>query len=142
MTAVRTESEVVVVEAVSLTDSGRFLTERKVSGTGVVVFNAVVDALCLYLVEHSLKLADYRHIAINVYKVLLRIDSLFVFDCKIVLANGNIVESDKTAIKRSVGIYILTLRHDFNLSFPADLLVAIFPPPQGSIAFIMFLFMP
>ena len=71
MASVRAEGEVAVVKAVSLTDGGRLLTERKVSGTGVVVFNAVINALCFDFVEHGFKLADDSHVAINIDEILL-----------------------------------------------------------------------
>ena len=69
--SVRAEGEVAVVKAVSLTDGGRLLTERKVSGAGVVVFNAVINALCFDFVEHGFKLADDSHVAINIDEILL-----------------------------------------------------------------------
>ena len=43
----------------------------KVSGTGVVVFNAVINALCFDFVEHGFKLADDSHVAINIDETLL-----------------------------------------------------------------------
>ncbi len=92
MASVRAEGKVVNVEAVSFADSGSFLTDREVGGTGVIVVNSVIFALYLDLVEHGFKFANGSHIAINAHKIGFRVDLLFLVERFVVSAEGNIVE--------------------------------------------------
>ena len=115
--AVRTEGEVVDIQAVRLADSGGLLTEGEVCGAGVIVLNAVVFALDLDLVQHGLKLMDDRHIAVDPHKIILRIELFFFGQRFFVLADRDILEMDKTGFKRFLGVDKLTFRHDIYLLF-------------------------
>ena len=72
------EGEVVDIEAVSLTYCRCLLTDGEVSRAGVIVLNAVVNRLCLDLVEHCLELADDSHIAVDAEKIFLCVKLLFL----------------------------------------------------------------
>ncbi len=54
-------------------DRRRFLADREVRGTGVIVGDALVGALRLDLVEHGLELADGAHVLPDVQQVLGRV---------------------------------------------------------------------
>ena len=111
--AVGAEREIVDIEAVRLTDRGRLLTDRKVSGTGVVVLDAVVDALYLDLVEHRLEFADDAHIAVNAEEILLGVNCFLFLEGLVVLTKRDRSEFGEPALKDLPGIYILTFRHCF-----------------------------
>ena len=113
--AVRTEGKVVDVEAVGFTYCRCFLTERKVSRAGVVVFNAVVNALGLDLVEHGLELADDTHVAVDAKHIVLGVDLLFLCEGLVVLTYGNVFKVNVLGGKDLIRINVLTLRHDLYL---------------------------
>ena len=85
------------------------------SGSGVVVFYAVVFALDLDLVEHCLKLADDRHVAVDAHEIFLGVESLLLFKGLVILADRNIGEMDIARFKGFFRIDELTLRHDIYL---------------------------
>ena len=102
--AVRAECQVVYIKRVSLTDGRSLLSDGEVSGTGVVVCNAVVLALGLDLVEHRLELADDAHIAVDAEKIVLFIELFLLCKRLFVLAYRNILEVDITGGKRLFGV--------------------------------------
>ena len=109
---VRTEGEVVDVQAVSLTNGGSFLTDGQMCRAGVVVLDAVVFALDLDVVEHGLELTDDSHIAIDAEEIILGVNFLFLSKSFLVLANRDIIERDKAGLENFAGIHVLTLRHN------------------------------
>ena len=113
--SVRTEREVVDIQAVCLTDGRGFLTDGKMRRTGVVVLYTVVFALNLDLIEHGFELTDGPHIVVDTEEILLGIDLLFFFEGLVVPAKRNAVEVDITGGKYLAGIDILALRHNVNL---------------------------
>ena len=102
--AVRAEGQVVYIERVSLTDGGSLLTDGEVSGSGVVVCNAVVFTLGLYLVEHRLELADDAHIAVDAEEIVLFIELLFLCERLFVLAYRDVLEVDIAGGKSLFGV--------------------------------------
>ncbi len=69
--SVRSENEVVCVKAVSHSDCGSFLSDRKVSRSRMIVFDTVVSACCLDAVDHALEFADDLHVMVNTEKISL-----------------------------------------------------------------------
>ena len=113
--SVRTEGEVVDVQAVSLTNSGSFLTDGQVSRAGVVISYTVVFALYLDFVEHGFKLTNGTHIVVDTHEISLGIDLLFFFQGLAVTAQRNAFKIDVPGLENFTGIHILTLRHNCDL---------------------------
>ena len=69
MAAVAAVDVVVDAEQVRLADGGGFLADRQVRRAAVVVFDALVVAAELDLVEHVLEGADDHHVALDAQEV-------------------------------------------------------------------------
>ena len=67
--AMGAKDKVVWCQVVGLTHSRRFLANRKVSRTFVLVRNALIDPLALDLIEHRLEGADKEHIAVDAHQI-------------------------------------------------------------------------
>jgi len=63
--AVRTENEVVRVQVKALAYGGRFLSDREVRGTEMVVGDGLIGAFSLDTVEHGLEFTNVDHVAID-----------------------------------------------------------------------------
>ena len=113
----RAEGEVVDVETVSLTYSGCFLTYGEVSRSGVVVFDAVVNALRFDFVEHRFELADDSHISVDTQKILFLVDFLFFGKCFVLLTKRDLIKFYKAFFECVLGADVLTLWHSIIPSF-------------------------
>ena len=55
---------------IGLAHSRRFLADGKMGRTPVVIFNAVIGALFLNLIQHGFKFADRDHVPVHAHQVL------------------------------------------------------------------------
>ena len=97
MASVRTESDIVLCEVVSLTYCGCFLTDGKVSGSGVCGVDIVVHTVYLDGVEHCLELTANCHISENSDEVCVAESLALLCYCFVVNVYGNILERYFTA---------------------------------------------
>ena len=89
--AVAAVDVVIHAEQVGLPDGRGFLADRKVRRAAVVVFDALVAAAELDLVEHVLKRPDDLHVALDAQEVLLSeaLGSEFLLAGLLVLVEGD-----------------------------------------------------
>ena len=113
--AVRTECVVVQRKFICRANVGRLLTDAKVSRAGMVVLHAAILVGGLDEVEHGFKLADIRHIAIDVEKLLFREVLLLILDALLVLVDRNRRERECFGFSDHVGIDENLLRHSYLL---------------------------
>ena len=109
--AVRAEDEVPGVKRVSRSDRGRLLADREVSGSGVVVFDSVVDRVRLDLREHRLELAYHAHIAVNPQHVGFREELLLLLESLRVAVHRYILKADKAGAEDLFRVDELTPWH-------------------------------
>ena len=69
VTAVGTEAEVILIQAIGLSHIGRLLTDPQMRGTGMGIGYSLVFAGRLDEIEHGLKLTDITHVTVNVNQV-------------------------------------------------------------------------
>ena len=94
--AVAAEDKILNAKCPGHTNCCRFLPDRQVSRTGVIVRSSVVFTLGFNEVQHGFELANQRHIVINGFEFIVGKKPFFVFYRFLVLIYGNWLKFHKT----------------------------------------------
>ena len=113
---VGTERQIVDIQAVRLPDSGSFLTDGKMSRTGVVICHSVVFRLYFDFIQHGFEFPDRSHIMINPEEISLIVKLFFLGEGLGVLTDRDILEMNETGDKGLCRIDELRLWHKRNHS--------------------------
>ena len=89
MAAVRTKNKIFGPEGKGHADRGRFLSDRQMSRSGVVIRNTLIGALGLDFVEDGFELTDRAHVLPDLQKICRGVVPQFLFERAIVSVDGD-----------------------------------------------------
>ncbi len=94
MASVRTENEIFRRQRKSHSHRGRFLSDRQMRRSGVVIRNALVSALGLDFVQDGFELADRAHVLPNMQKIFGGVIAQFLLQRAVVGIDGDVGQMD------------------------------------------------
>ena len=112
--AVRAKREIIQRKFICRANIGSLLPDAKVRRAGVVVLHAAIFVCGLDEVEHGLKLANIRHVAVDMQELFFREVLLLVFDGLLILVDRNRRECERFGLSDHIGIDKKLLCHSLS----------------------------
>src|SRR5690554_6543701 len=107
MTSMGTKNKIIFVKNISLSNGRCFLTNRKMSRSRMIIFNAIIFAGSFYSINHGLKFTNDGHVPVDPKKIFGRVVGLLLFNRFIVLVDRNILKCYITTFSNFIWINTL-----------------------------------